>query len=170
MQRFVPLSEIDPAAVEHMLDRAFGANRRSRTAYRLREGAAPLPALSFAVVEQSELLGTIQCWPVLFESDAGGRLPMTMVGPVAVAPERQAEGIGKRLMSRALDAADTAGLGDALMLVGDPEYYGRFFGFTTERTGGWRLPGPVDAHRLLARGNDVPDEAGIVAPRIATRA
>ena len=39
---------------------------------------------------------------------------------------------------------------DALMLVGDPEYYGTRFGFSAERTGGWTLPGPYEQHRLLA--------------------
>ena len=45
----------------------------------------------------------------------------------------------------------SAGLDDGLVLIGDPGYYGRFFGLTAERTGAWRLPGPVERHRLLAR-------------------
>jgi predicted N-acetyltransferase YhbS len=36
-------------------------------------------------------------------------------------------------------------------MIGDPEYYGRFFGFSAAITGGWVLPGPVERHRLLAR-------------------
>ena len=31
-----------------------------------------------------------------------------------------------------------------MMLVGDPEYYGRFWGFSADATAGWRLPGPVE--------------------------
>ena len=72
------------------------------------------------------------------------------------------------LMERALEAAETAAVpgADALMLIGDPEYYGRFFGFSAEATAGWRLPGPVEARRLLARGPGVPAGTGAIGPRV----
>jgi predicted N-acetyltransferase YhbS len=37
------------------------------------------------------------------------------------------------------------------VMVGDPEYYGRFWNFSNEHTGGWDLPGPFEQRRLLAR-------------------
>jgi len=37
------------------------------------------------------------------------------------------------------------------VMIGDPEYYGRFWGFTNAHTSGWDLPGPFERHRLLAR-------------------
>jgi predicted N-acetyltransferase YhbS len=95
------------------------------------------------------------------------RVAMVLVGPVAVTPERQQDGIGRRLMHAALAAA---GEDAALMLIGDPEYYARFFGFSAERTAGWRLPGPVERHRLLARGSNVPSGAGTIEPRVAVEA
>ena len=73
-----------------------------------------------------------------------------MVGPVAVLPERQKHGIGRALMEKLVETADANG-DDALMLIGDPEYYDRFFGFNAEHTGSWEVPGPVERHRLLAR-------------------
>ena len=73
--------------------------------------------------------------------------------------------LGKRLMRASLEIADACGH-DAILLIGDPEYYGRFFGFTADRTGGWRLPGPFEPHRLLARGDTVPDCAGMLGPRV----
>ena len=99
-------------------------------------------------------------------TDTGTVHPLVMVGPVAVAPERQQERIGRRLMERTLAEADADGaaIGDGLMLIGDPEYYGRFFAFTADRTGKWRLPGPVERRRLLARGPRVPDAAGDLGP------
>ena len=51
-----------------------------------------------------------------------------------------------------------------MCLIGDPEYYGRFFGFDSARTGGWRLPGPVERRRLLARGPGVPAGEGDLGP------
>jgi len=164
----VAIETVTAAAVESLLDRAFGPDRHARTAYRLRAGTAPLPELSFALIEDGALLGTIQCWPVRFLGDDGGDIPLVLVGPVAVAPERQQGGLGRRLTAAALAAADSRGLD--LMLIGDPEYYGRFFGFSAAATADWRLPGPVERHRLLARGAGVPHGAGEIAPRITAAA
>ncbi|MDT8757511.1 N-acetyltransferase [Sphingomonas psychrotolerans] len=169
MIALVPLSVVDPEAVEALLDRAFGPERRTRTAYRIRGGALPIPELSFAALDEDEsLLGTIQCWPVELACDRGETVPLVMVGPVAVEPGHQQGGIGRALMARMLDAVPdcTAPGCAALMLIGDPEYYGRFFSFTADRTGGWRLPGPFEPRRLLARGEAVPDCAGMLGPRV----
>jgi len=163
---FVPINAVDPAAVEALLDRAFGRDRHGRTAYRLRQGVGVIPELSFAAIEDGALAGTIQCWPVTLHGDDGSHHPMVLVGPVAVEPSRQRGGLGKELVHQALDAAVELDLDGAMMLVGDPEYYSRFWGFTADATAGWRLPGPVEARRLLARGTDVPAIAGDVGPRV----
>jgi predicted N-acetyltransferase YhbS len=167
---FVPLATIDPPAVEHLLDRAFGADRHGRTAYRIRDGVRAIPELSFAALEDGELVGTIQCWPVRFCGVDGRDVPLAMVGPVAVDPARQRDGIGKLLMDHALTAAERTGDAGRLMLIGDPEYYRRWFGFTVERTAGWQVPGPVERHRLLARGSDVPEGEGTIGPRMVALA
>lgn len=166
MIELIALDTVDQAAVEALLDRAFGVDRRRRTAYRLREGTQAIPALSLAALEDGALVGTIQCWPVMLTGDDGTTTPLTLLGPVAVEPGRQRDGIGRMLMLASLEAASRTGLDRAIMLIGDPEYYTRFFGFTAERTGAWRLPGPVERHRLLARGADVPAVAGTIGPRV----
>ena len=157
----LPLADADPAAIEALLDRAFGLDRHGRTAYRLRAGTAWIPALSFAAFEGQALIGTLQSWPVRI-----GAAPLVMVGPVAVDPDRQQAGIGKALMTALIAAADASRLpgADALMMIGDPDYYARFFGFSADRTGGWAVPGPVERHRLLARGATFPLE-GQIEPR-----
>ena len=160
----VPLAEIDAAATEQLLDRAFGPDRHRRTAYLIRQGTSAIPALSFAAVEEGALIGTIQCWPVRLARDDGGSDPLVMVGPIAVEPARQGEGVGQRLTHHAIRAAE-ASAAPPLMLIGDPEYYGRFFGFDACATALWRAPGPVEQRRLLARGN-APEGAGMLAPRI----
>jgi predicted N-acetyltransferase YhbS len=163
----VPIQTIAPDRIEALLDAAFGADRHGRTAYRLRDGMLPIAAMSLAAVQGEELVGSIQCWPVLLDRDDGGRTPMVLVGPIAVSPAHQEVGIGRALTRAAIAAANGIEGGDALMLIGDPDYYGRFFGFTSERTGRWRLPGPFEAHRLLALGDGVPDSAGDVRPRVS---
>ena len=161
----VPLATQADDAVETLLDRAFGADRHARTAYKVRGAEPAIGALSFAAVENGALVGSIQCWPVTLAGDDGDAWGLVMVGPVAVEPGRQQGGIGRQLVERALGAAAVAGVDDAMMLIGDPEYYGRFFGFSADATGGWRLPGPVEPRRLLARGAGVPAGAGVLGPR-----
>ena len=145
-----PYSQADPHAIEALLDAAFGADRKARTAYRLREGARPIETLSVAAFDGERLVGVLQSWPVALIGEDGGSEPLVMVGPVAVAPDLQSRGLGRRMVEHMLRVADT-GAADALMMIGDPEYYGRFFGFTADATGGWDVPGPVDHRRLLAR-------------------
>jgi predicted N-acetyltransferase YhbS len=151
MATIIPLPDVDPALIEQVLDRAFEPERRQRTAYKVREGIDWLPGLSFAAIDEKDMLvGTIQCWPVALTDPAGRRHPLVMVGPVAVLPEEQSRGYGKALMMASLAALSP----DAPLpqvMVGDPEYYGRFWGFTNEWTGGWDLPGPFDQRRLLVR-------------------
>ncbi|MBA4008066.1 MAG: GNAT family N-acetyltransferase [Erythrobacter sp.] len=163
----IPLEAVDPAMIEEVLDRAFGPDRHARTAYRIREGMAWLPGLSLAALDENDLLvATIQCWPVGLQTKEG-QVPLVMVGPVAVVPERQGEGFGVGLMSAMLaEDARLAASGGRVsssseavgqqglpqVLIGDASYYGRW-GFSAAMTGGWRCPGPYEQDRLLARGH-----------------
>lgn len=139
----------DGAQIEILLDAAFGTDRKARTAYRLRQGLMPVSALSFIARDaKGRLIGSIQCWPLTLR-DGHTNHALTLLGPVAVAPDLQRSGLGKQLMAAALRVADAQGF-DALMLIGDVEYYGKF-GFSAHATADWQVPGPVDRHRLLAR-------------------
>ncbi len=160
MPSILPLSTVDPAAIERLLDEAFGADRHTRTAYRIRSGMSVIEALSFAVVDGPELLGAIQCWPIALDNE-----PLVLVGPVAVARSVRGAGIGRTLMHKMLAAADLHGE-DALALIGDPEYYQRHFGFSADHTGDWQVPGPVERHRLLARlaGPRLIGRSGMLGP------
>ncbi len=152
----IPLEAVDPAMVEEVLDRAFGPERHARTAYRIRAGMDWLPGLSLAALDANDMLvGTIQCWPIGLQTKQG-QVPLVMVGPVAVLPERQGEGFGIGLMTAMIaEDARLAAIGQTglpQVLIGDAEYYGRW-GFSAAMTGGWRCPGPFEQHRLLARGH-----------------
>jgi predicted N-acetyltransferase YhbS len=145
-----PLAEIDPMAVEGLLDAAFGADRRNRTAYAMRRGVDMIPGLSFAALADTILVGTIQCWPVALLGEEGALTPLTLVGPVAVEPRFQSSGVGRALMDTMLNAAQNQETA-TMVMIGDPEYYGRFFGFSAAATQFWEVPGPVERHRLLTR-------------------
>lgn len=147
--QLLPLSRFPNAAIEAVLDEAFGADRFGRTAYKVRQGTQPVDALSFAMDDDGQLVGTIQCWPVEVKPVDDAAAALVMVGPVAVIPERQGQYIGHALMNAMIEAADSSGA-PPQMLIGDPEYYGRW-DFTADRTGGWGVPGPFERHRLLLR-------------------
>lgn len=143
MQQITNLSAVTEDALNVLLDDAFGPDRHSRTAYLLRKGMIAIDHLSFAILDDQVLVGSIQCWPIRV-ADA----PLILVGPVAVATNRQNKGIGKLLMQLMLTAATR---NDApMVMIGDPEFYGRF-GFSAEGTAGWILPGPWEPRRLLLR-------------------
>jgi predicted N-acetyltransferase YhbS len=151
--RIAPLSMLPAAQIEALLDAAFGPDRKTRTAYRIRAGMPELEGLSFAAQgESGELIGSLQSWPIALHREDGPPEPLVLVGPVAVRPNLQRGGVGKALMHALLAAADAGGA-DAMAMIGDPEYYERFFGFSAAQTQGWELPGPFERHRLLARIN-----------------
>jgi len=151
----IPLDEADPAAVERVLDAAFGPHRHKRTAYAIRQGTQCLPPLCFAAYDEAgALVGTIQAFPVALTDPAGRRHPLIMIGPVAILPGRQGQGFGRALMAAQKAAIETAageqGAPLPLVLIGDEPYYGKF-GFV-EAPRGWQCPGPWDPARLLVRG------------------
>ena len=155
MASIIPLSQVATELVEELLDQAFGHDRHARTAYRIREGVEWLEGLSFAALDDDDLLtGTIQCWPVALTDPDGRQHPLLMIGPVAVMPGKQGEGYGKALMLTLLEALEGSESGSSTLpqvMIGDPDYYGRFFGFIADHTGEWHCPGPYDPSRLLLR-------------------
>jgi len=146
----VPLVAEHPPAIEALLDQRFGPARRNRTAYRLRDGADVLPEFSFVAMLGDRLIGSLQCWPARVRGLSGSRKPLILLGPVAVAADREGQGIASALMQACLAAIDAAAA-PPVLLIGDAPFYGRF-GFAATATSHWRLPGPVDQNRLLLRG------------------
>lgn len=135
----------DAAAIEALLDTCFGKDRRQKTAYRFRENVEPISALSF-VVEDSltkQLVGTIRYWPVVLPDGT----PSLLLGPIAVDPSRQSDGIGIELMNFSMAKARALHYA-SIILVGDAPYYNRF-GFVRDVMLGITLPGWVDENRFL---------------------
>ena len=149
MTNLVSLSDCAHSAVEDLLDAAFGKDRKSRTAYLLRDGSSFIPELSFGLQHESGLVGAIQCWPVQLVAGTATPAALVLVGPVAVHPDLQNSGLGTKLMHAMLEASEDLGH-PPMVMIGDAEYYIRF-GFSADATSGWTLPGPWDAHRLLLR-------------------
>lgn len=81
-------------------------------------------ALSLVVEEKGEVVGYLAASVARIGKQDGWGL----IGPIAVSPSRQRQGIGTALMAEALRRLRATSRGAAL--VGDPAYYGRF-GFRT---------------------------------------
>lgn len=167
VSHMVPLKSVADEAIERLLDAAFGADRHGRTAYLIREGMPWLPELSFAMLDaDGELAGSLQSWPVALTHADGTKAPLIMVGPVAVRPDLQGGGHGRAMMDAVVSSARQR-RSETLMMIGDPEYYGRFWGFSAEATGAWECPGPYEKRRLLALSVDGRPigGAGMLTPR-----
>jgi predicted N-acetyltransferase YhbS len=134
----------DAAAREALLDEAYGPDRFTKASERLREGRLPAAGLSLVAVHYGRLVGTVRLWHVT----AGPGQAALLLGPLAVHPQHRNRGIGAALMRRAIARARLAGH-DAILLVGDAAYYGRF-GFTASSTGELGMPGRFQRERLLA--------------------
>ncbi len=127
--------------VEALFDLCFAPGRSALSSYRLREGGPPIADLCLTARDASVILaGAGRTWPVRI-----GNVRAVLLGPIAVHPTRQGEGIAAVLMQNCLDRARLLGW-DRMMLVGDAPYYGRF-GFG--RLDGVIMPPPTNPDRVL---------------------
>jgi predicted N-acetyltransferase YhbS len=131
------------AAIERVLDRAFGPGRFAKTSERVRERGARLePALSrVALDDTGEIVGVCRIWRVR----AGAEL--FFLGPLAVDPAAQASGLGLTLTREAVTACRVSG-GNGVVLVGAERFF-RPLGFSIVPKDRLSLPGPVDPLRFL---------------------
>lgn len=147
----------DAPAREALLDAAMGEGRRRKSSERLRARRVPAKGLSFIAEDGAgRIVGTVRLWHVL-----AGATPALLLGPLAVCGDMQGEGVGGKLMRRAIAEASFRGHG-AILLVGDAPYYARF-GFSADVTGALDMPGPVDRARFLGlelRPGALADAAG----------
>ena len=132
----------DAVLIEPLLDRTFGFERRSRTVYRLRDRLPPVDDLRFvAIHDDGGFLGSLRFWAIAISGT-----PALLLGPLAVEPALQGQGIGRALVRHGL--AEARRLGHRIcVLVGPPEYYGPF-GFVAAAAHGLVLPGPVELPRF----------------------
>jgi putative acetyltransferase len=122
----------DVAAIEALIAAAFlNAPHTSHTEQFIVNALREAGQLSVSLVAEDggEIVGHVAASPVSISDGSTGWYGL---GPLSVAPGRQGQGIGARLMEQALN--ELRGLGAAgCVLLGDPKYYGRF-GFKAEPT------------------------------------
>lgn len=141
--------------MEALYDLCFAPGREALSSYRLRDGVPPVEGLSLVARDELGVLGgAIRFWPVTV-----GDAPALLLGPVAVHPTRQGEGLGGALIRDSLERAKGQGW-PRVLLVGDAPYYGKF-GF--RKLEGVVMPPPTNPERVLGLW-DWGGVSGVVMP------
>lgn len=140
-------TEADWWEVEALYDLCFSPGRTALSSYRLRDGVPTVAALCLILRdEDGTLAAAIRYWPaVIDEGDDDDGEDVLLLGPIAVHPTRQGEGLGGLLMNESLSEARRLGW-ERVLLVGDAPYYNRF-GF--QKLEGVVMPPPTNPDRVL---------------------
>ena len=116
MFRITPENPDDLDEVEYLYDLAFAPGRSALSSYRLRDGVDPIAELSLVARDKYDILaGAIRFWPVQIGQAGHAAL---LLGPVAVHPTRQGEGLGSLLISNTSEIAVNLGW-SRVILIGD---------------------------------------------------
>ena len=157
-----PEQASDVAAIRAILESAFPASAEARLVEALR--AAGRLTVSLVASDGTERLGYVAFSPVTVGAATGLGL-----APMAVLPAHQGKGIGALLVREGLASCTQLGAGFVVVL-GEPEYYGRF-GFKRASESGLDNEYGVDEAfmALELRAGSLPAEGGLVryAPEFA---
>ena len=126
-------------------DLAFNQPNEGLMISALRKNKKFISELSLVVEIDSKVVGHILFFPLNIISE-DKRFEVLSLAPMAVLPEHQRKGIGKKLVIEGLKKAKELGY-KAVVVLGHPTYYPKF-GF--ERASKWNIKPPID---------DVPVEA-----------
>lgn len=129
----------------HVLNqKAFAREEEARLVDALRE--ADYVHLSLVAVQDGKLVGHVLFSKLTIHTNSN-KLPALCLGPVAVLPEKQHQGIGSALIEAGLEQCGAKGH-KIVLVLGDPAYYGRF-GFSVQRAEHLDSPYPREAMMAL---------------------
>ena len=135
----------DLIEVEQLLDLVFTPRRKLLSSYQLRSSANKVNKLSYVIKDSSDsVVGSIRFWNIKIDSHSSRGL---LLGPLAIHPIYQSEGLGERLILNCIEQA-SADNWNWVILVGDIGYYSKF-GFSKKLTSGISLGDGHDNERLL---------------------
>lgn len=143
--RIRPEEPADRPAVQSVIEAAFAPSEpadgpvvESALTDHLRADPDWIPQLTLVAELGGVVVGQVTSSYGVLDDPAGTQL--VGVGPVAVAPGHQGAGIGSQLMRAVIAAADATGE-SAMVLLGSPDFYGRF-GFVAAADLGIEAPDP----------------------------
>jgi uncharacterized protein (TIGR03083 family) len=133
-----PATEADQPAIAAVHSAAFGGDQVPRLVAALSAATHPETVISLVAEDAGRVVGHVLVTPIPLETAPGTTRPVACLSPLAVRPDLQGRGIGSALVAAAL--AEAARRGEpAVVLEGDPRYYGRF-GFVPGSRHGLRRP------------------------------
>jgi predicted N-acetyltransferase YhbS len=97
----------------------------------LRKAPAYVPELHLVACMNPQIIGNIVYSKAYIENDAHERFEVLCMGPISVLPEYQKKGVGSLLLNESITKAKQLKY-QAIVIFGNPEYYGRF-GFKNAR-------------------------------------
>lgn len=130
----------DAEQISVLLQRAFQTEPHSNQkehelVEKLRVTDAYIDDLALVYVEQDKIIGFI-----MYTECFIGDFPVLALGPLAVLPEKQGQGIDTQLMEASIERAKWSGFA-AVVVLGHADYYARF-GF--ERADQYGIQAPFD--------------------------
>ena len=145
MFQFKHETENDKQEVEDLLDLVFSPSRKNLSSYLLRKNVPKISTLSFvAKNHKGSIVGIIRNWPIFIESRKNLSL---LIGPIAVHPTFQGEGLGAYLINYSIKKSRKYGW-ERAVLIGDIQYY-KSFGFFQQNNNKIEFPSPTDQERIL---------------------
>jgi len=136
----------DAQQIRIVNQRAFGQNEEANIMDKLRRTCPN--AISLVAISGDQIVGHILFTPVTIQAEEKMITGMGL-GPMAVLPEFQRQGIGSQLVKAGLKVIEKAEH-PFVVVLGHPGYYPRF-GFV-----------PASRHRFVSEYEDVPDEAFMI--------
>lgn len=140
-------TETDRRDIEKIHTRAFGDEKGPEIAALVNglfDDTTAAPLLSLVAVENDQLVGHILFTKAVLKG-ANTPVSIRLLAPLAVLPEAQAQGVGRKLIKEGLNQLRDTGV-DLVFVLGHPDYYPRC-GFTTAGMLGFEAPYPIpDEH------------------------
>ena len=136
-------TETDRVAIEKIHTKAFGEEKGPEIAALVNglfDDTTATPLLSLVAVEKDQLVGHILYTKAVLKG-ADTPVSIRLLAPLAILPEVQAQGVGRKLIEEGLDHLREAGV-DLVFVLGHPDYYPRC-GFMPAGVLGFEAPYPI---------------------------
>ena len=133
-----PERPADYEAIARVVEAAFGRPNEARLVELIRASEQYVPELALVAEEEGEIVGHVMFSYVTLAGDEERQV--LELAPVAVAPERQGDGIGAALIRAGLERAEARGE-PLVAVLGHTGYYPRF-GFELASRYGIEPPSP----------------------------
>ena len=151
----------DANEIDNLHSVTFGPGRYTKSAYRYREKREHLIDISFVLIDQNQIIGSVRYWEILVNN-----APALLLGPIVIHPDYRGCGYGVKLIDYSVNKCNGANH-NIIILIGDLSYYSKI-GF--KRMLGKKIvfEGPVNNDRVLYREiktNIIEDSSKIIIKR-----